>query len=188
MPQSSVGVNASSSASASSCARLMTERRKPCGVWQRPSDSRGGIDVISPPATSTIVSAVGTTTPSASAPASAATQSAMIRWSTSGRAASWNSTLQSAVSPLPSGVLPSRALPSGPLASRALRCSIARLVEPGRSTPPGMMPLSLRYLPSSTSFAAPIRSAGSTARTSSTPGAASNAATQCSSSVRPASN
>jgi hypothetical protein len=43
------------------------------------------------------VSEDGTAVPTASCPArSAATQDAMIRWSTSGRAASWNSTPHSA--------------------------------------------------------------------------------------------
>ena len=80
------------SAAASSCARVITESRKHCGVWQRCSVSRRGIDCITPLPVTTMVSDAGTATPAASCSASAATQSAMIRWSTSGRAASCSST------------------------------------------------------------------------------------------------
>ena len=107
----------------------MTDSRKACGVWQRSRLSRRGICVITPSATTTMVSAVGTATPSASTRSSAATQSAMIRWSTSGRAASWNSTPQS---------------PSSPAAVRlALIALIAARVEPGREAPPSMTAVSL---------------------------------------------
>ena len=73
----------------------MTGSRKHCGVWQRHSVSRRGIVCITPLSVITMVSEVGTATPAASCTSSAATQSAMIRWSTSGRAASCSKTPQS---------------------------------------------------------------------------------------------
>ena len=113
----------------------MTGSRNPCGVWQRRRLSRRGIWVITPFSTTTMVSAVGTATPSASTRCSAATQSAMIRWPTSGRAASWNSTAQ--LSGLASGPM-SRWAPA-----RAWIAAIAARVEPGRVVPPSMTPVSL---------------------------------------------
>ena len=122
------------SAAASSCARVITDSRKHCGVWQRCSVSRRGIDRITPSAVTTMVSDAGTATPAASCSASAATQSAMIRWSTSGRAASCSSTPQSA--------------PPAPPA--AMAASAAR-VESGRVWPPSMTPVTFRYPPSASS-------------------------------------
>ena len=119
----------SGSARASSCARAITDSRKACGVWQRSRLSRRGIRVITPSLTTTMVSDVGTATPTASAEPSAATQSAMIRWPTSGRAASCSSTPQS---------------PGLPAAVCALTAAIARRVDPGRVVPPSMIPISLR--------------------------------------------
>ena len=78
--------------------------------------------VMTPSLTTAIVSEEGTATPTARCTASAATQSAMIRWSTSGRAASWNSTSHS----------------SPPSASMAHR------VDSTRDGPPAMTPASLR--------------------------------------------
>ena len=119
-PQSSVAARSANagSATASSCAWRITDSRKPCGVWQRRSVSRCGIPVIRPSSTTTIVSEVGTATPTAWYVSSARTQPAMVAWSSSGRAASWNSTLPSA----------------GPSAA------IARRVDSGRVFPPSMIP------------------------------------------------
>ena len=78
--------------------------------------------VTTPSLTSTMVSDDGTATPMARSAASALTQSAMIRWSTSGRAASWNSTSHSAS-------------PSAAMAQR---------VESVRVTPPSMTAVTLR--------------------------------------------
>ncbi len=101
---------------------MITESRKHCGVWQRCSVSRRGIDCITPLPVTTMVSDVGTATPAASCSRSAATQSAMIRWSTSGRAASCSSTPQS--SP---GLAP---------ASREAIAASATRTDSGRVWPP----------------------------------------------------
>ena len=143
----------------------MTGSRKHCGVWQRHSVSRRGIVCITPLSVITMVSEAGTATPAASWTSSAATQSAMIRWSTSGRAASCSSTAQSAESPM------------APSATR---------VESERATPPAMTPVTFENPPSaSMSLTCSTYPAAITTRISSTPGACSNAATQCSTSVRP---
>ncbi len=78
--------------------------------------------VMIPSLTTAIVSGEGTATPTARCVASAAAQSAMIRWSTRGRAASWNSTSHS----------------SSPSARMAHR------VDSTRDAPPWMTPASLR--------------------------------------------
>jgi len=67
------------SAAASWWARAITGSRKHCGVWQRHSVSRFGIECITPLFVITMVSEAGTATPAASCTPSAATQSAMIR-------------------------------------------------------------------------------------------------------------
>ena len=167
-PQSSVAADPRSagSATASSCALRITDSRKPCGVWQRRSVSRCGIPVIRPSSTTTIVSEVGTATPTAWYVSRARTQPAMVAWSSSGRAASWNSTLPSA----------------GPSAA------IARRVDSGRVFPPSMIPVTLRYPPRASSSRAWAACPGAiTTKVASTPGACSNAATECSSRARPAS-
>jgi hypothetical protein len=110
---------------------VITGSRKHCGVWQRHSVSRRGIECITPSSAMTMVSEAGTATPAASWTASAATQSAMICWSTSGRAASCSSTPQSAGSP------PSRAM-AWPIAASATR------VDCDRVAPPSMTAVTLR--------------------------------------------
>ena len=147
---------------------MITESRKHCGVWQRCSVSRRGIDCITPLPVTTMVSDVGTATPAASCSRSAATQSAMIRWSTSGRAASCSSTPQSS--------------PSAPPA--AIAASATR-VDSGRVCPPSMTAVTFRYPSPSSSSTCPVYPRAITTRISSTPGAASNAATHRSISVVP---
>ena len=150
-PQSSVAARSANagSATASSCALRITDSRKPCGVWQRRSVSRCGIPVIRPSSTTTIVSEVGTATPTAWYVSRARTQPAMVAWSSSGRAASWNSTLPSA----------------GPSAA------IARRVDSGRVFPPSMIPVTLRYPPRASSSRAWAACPGAiTTRVASTPG------------------
>ena len=159
----------SGSAAASSWARVITESRKHWGVWQRSSVSRRGIDSITPFSVTTMVSEAGTATPAASWTRNEATQSAMIRPSTSGRAASCSST------------------PTSPGCVRAMAASATR-VESGRVTPPSMTALTFRKPEPATMAETCSRYPPAiTTRISSTPGACSNAATQCSMSVRPAS-
>jgi hypothetical protein len=124
------------------------------------------------------VSEEGTAVPTASCPErSAATQAAMIRWSTSGRAASWNSTPRSSEeprSPEESGS------PEGPSAASATR------VESDLAAPPGSTAVTFSY-EDSMALTWSTYPAAITTRTSSMSGAAQNAATQCSSSDRPSS-
>ena len=144
-----MGTN-SGSAAASSCARAITDSRKHCGVWQRSRVSRGGTCDITPSAAITIVSAVGTAVPTASCVRSAATQSAITRWVTSGRAASCSST------PVVS---------AGYLMAR---CASALRTESERVRPPETIALTC----SPTSLAASSAySGGMTSRMSSIPGA-----------------
>ena len=73
----------------------MTEARNACGVWPRRSCARGGMSRITlSSSTSMIVSADGIATSTASYVSSASKHSVMIRALTSGRTASWNSTLR----------------------------------------------------------------------------------------------
>ena len=119
---------------------------------------------ITPLAVTTMVSDAGTATPAASCSPSAATQPAMIRWSTSGRAASCSSTPHSS---------------APPIAASATR------VESDRATPPAITPVTFENPPAaSMSLTRSTYPAAITTRISSTPGACSNAATQCSTSVR----
>ena len=120
---------------------MITESRKHCGVWQRCSVSRRGIDCITPFSVTTMVSDAGTATPAASCSRSAATQSAMIRWSTSGRAASCSST------PTSSGGLGG----SSPRRQQSVTCGwpaaialSATRVDSGRVSPPSMTAATLR--------------------------------------------
>ena len=127
------------SAAASSCARVITESRKHCGVWQRCSVSRRGIDCITPFSVTTMVSDAGTATPAASCSRSAATQSAMIRWSTSGRAASCSSTPAGGLG----GVVPPEAAERHRAWPAAIALSATR-VDSGRVCPPSMTAATLR--------------------------------------------
>ena len=198
------------SAAASSCARVITGSRKHCGVWQRSSVSRRGIDCITPLAVTTMVSDAGTATPAASCTRSAATQSAMIRWSTSGRAASCSSTPQSpgaapavapalawrgacrgaagahAASPGAAPAVAPGALHAAPPGAVAAMAARAARVESGRVAPPSMTAVTFRY-PASVIMAltCPVYPRAITTRISSMPGAWSKAATQCSTRVLP---
>ena len=124
--------------------------------------------------TTTIVSEEGTAVPTASCPPrSADTHDAMIRWSTSGRAASWNSTPHSVAEP---GA-------AGPSAARAAR------VESDLAAPPGNTAVTFSYeAEASMALTWSTYPAAITTRTSSMSGAAQNAATQCSSSDLPESS